>query len=166
MRTPARPPALILPDAGLTALGREVARFGGAGVETGAFLIGEPTEIRPAVLALAGQVGIGRSPRQFRVSAAAIAVLFDWVGNNGWRIFAQVHSHAGQAFLSESDLRHGFAVDGFVTAIVPRFADPPVDPTSWGWWRFSQQWLPIPAPDVHPGEIQVVRFDETGVEHG
>jgi hypothetical protein len=147
-------------------LSAEIARYGAKPAETGGFLMANAhTRERLAVLALAGQVGIDRGRDLFRVSSSAIERLFTWAGDHDLLIRAQVHSHRGRAFLSETDLRHGFAVEGFVTSVVPTYAHPPGDPGSWGWWSYDAgRWRALRGPRVAPGAAQVVRFDEATVD--
>jgi hypothetical protein len=151
----------------VAALTGEVAVHGSSPAETGGFLLSRrESRTRLDLLALAGNAGIGRGRDVFKVSARAIERLFTWAGERDLLIAAQVHSHRGQAFLSPTDLRHGFAVEGFVTSVIPTYARPPVDPAAWGWWRYDEgHWQPAGAPVCVPGPAEVVRFDAGGV-HG
>jgi hypothetical protein len=143
----------------------DVRRFGARNAETGGFLLS--TEAQPdrlTVLALAGQDGIGRRRGLFTVSGTAIERLFSWAGERELRIRAQVHSHAHDAFLSPTDLRHGFNVAEFITAVVPYFAAPSPEPVDWGWWqRSATAWLTRPAPTVVVGAVTAVHFDQAGI---
>jgi len=143
----------------------DMRRFGAHTQETGAFLLA--TEQKPnrlTLLALAGTAGISRRRELFTVSGSAIERLFSWAGDHELRIAAQVHSHAREAFLSPTDLRHGFDVAGFITAVVPHFAQPSREPDHWGWWQRSPSaWQPRRAPTVVAGAVRTFRFDEAGV---
>lgn len=143
-----------------------VADWGARRVETGGFLLADaerPNAIIDTV-ALAASAGIVRQRLLFGVSGGAIGQLFDWAADSGLRICAQVHSHQGDAFLSRTDLKHGFAVEGFTTAVVPFFADPSRDPQRWGWWSFRDgSWQSCPPPAPVAGRVRVVHFDERGI---
>lgn len=147
------------------ALVAEIGVWGARHAETGGFLLAaEDRPDRANVLALAGQAGIVRRRDLFTVSGGAIERLFSWAGDAELRIRAQVHSHARGAFLSRTDLRHGFDVDGFITAVVPHFASPSVRPGDWGWWqRGSGRWQAQRAPDVIAGPVRIFHFDERGL---
>jgi hypothetical protein len=147
-------------------LSTEIAVHGARPAETGGFLLAHAnTRERLDVLALADQVGINRGRDLFRIRSSAIERLFTWAGDQDLLIRAQVHSHRGGAFLSETDLRHGFAVEGFITSVVPNYARPPDDPASWGWWSYSaRRWRVLCPPSVAPGRARVVRFDQAGVD--
>lgn len=147
------------------ALVAEIGAWGARRAETGGFLLSP--ENRPDhanVLALAGQAGIVRRRDLFTISGGAIERLFSWAGDAELRIRAQVHSHGRDAFLSRTDLRHGFDVNGFITAVVPHFASPSASPGDWGWWqRGGGRWQARRAPDVVAGSVRIVHFDETGL---
>lgn len=158
---------LLVTRALVDALVSEVGSWGIRGAETGGFLLApERQPGRASVLALAGGPGVVRRRDVFIVSGTAIERLFSWAADGELLIRAQVHSHARGAFLSPTDLRHGFDVDGFITAVVPNFAAPSAEPSHWGWWRRGEdQWRPVRAPDVVAGAVETVHFDEAGV-HG
>lgn len=147
------------------ALVAEIGAWGERNVETGGFLLAaEDHPDRANVLALAGEAGIVRHRDLLTISRSAIERLFTWAGDAEMRIRAQVHSHARVAFLSRTDLHHGFDVDGFITAVVPHFAAPSADPGDWGWWqRGGGRWQARRAPDVVVGTVHIVRFDEGGL---
>lgn len=147
------------------ALVADISAWGTHNAETGGFVLAsEHRPDRANVLALAGQSGIVRRRDLFTISGAAIERLFSWAADAELRIRAQVHSHARGAFLSRTDLKHGFDVDGFITAVVPHFATPSADPGDWRWWqRGSSRWHPYRAPDVVAGSVRVVCFDEDGL---
>ncbi len=147
------------------ALVAEIGTWGDRHTETGGFLLApEDRPDRANILALAGQTGIVRRRDLFTISGGAIERLFTWAGEAELHICAQVHSHARDAFLSRTDLRHGFDVDGFITAVVPHFAAPSTNPDDWGWWqRGGGRWQAEQAPDVVAGPVRIDHFDEDGL---
>lgn len=153
---------LSLSTASVETIVSEVAAWGATDLETGGFLLGDHDGAIGWV-ALSAAAGIRRRRDQFVVSGRAMSVLFGFADELGYAIRAQFHSHGARAFLSKSDLRHGFSVNGFVTAVLPTYAEPPAAPSAWGWWTYSRQWIPTPPPVVVPGDTRVVRFDEDGV---
>lgn len=165
MRGQSVPNGLTLPAAVPEAVAIYVKEYGAEGVETGAFLLaptGAADEI--SLLAFAGEEGITRGPEVFGVSGRAIGRLFDWADETGMRVRALVHSHEGRAFLSKTDLKHGFAVSNFTTAIVPWYADPSPSPSDWAWWRYyGGEWRKIAPAAVTNHEAEFVVFDEGGV---
>jgi len=158
---------LKLPTDAASAIVTDVRDHGSSRVETGGFVLSslaEPEEV--SVVAVAGRAGIARRRGLFGISGGALDQLFAWADAHALRIPAQFHSHAGRAFLSPTDLAHGLSVRGFVTCIVPFFADPPLDPGAWGWWRFDgAKWVSEPAPAAIQRDVPVgvVSFDEDGV---
>ena len=148
------------------ALTADIRCWGARGAETGGFLLASESDPdRLTILALAGQAGISRRRGLFAVSGPAIEQLFTWAADRELRIRAQVHSHARGAFLSPTDLRHGFDVVGFISAVVPHFTTPSAEPRDWGWWqRTSTLWEAFPAPNVIAGAGSMVRFDQGGVD--
>jgi hypothetical protein len=140
----------------------EVAAWGAKDVETGGFLLSDH-DGAITLVALSGAAGIQRRRAQLVVSGRALAVLFGYADAHGYAVRAQFHSHSGRAFLSRSDLRHGFSVEGFVTTVLPSYAAPPVDPRAWSWWAYLGGWARIAPPVISPGATPVVRFDEDGV---
>lgn len=156
---------LSISDSAVSQLRADVARHAARPAETGGFLLARTdSRERLDVVALAGEAGVRRSRDVFRVSATAIERLFVWAADNELLIRAQVHSHRGNAFLSRTDLRHGFAVAGFITAVIPTYTDPPWNLSDWGWWFFDAgRWRAANGPTVSPGAARVVRFDEAGI---
>lgn len=146
----------------VAALTSEVAAWGCRGVETGGFLLGGDDRAISCI-ALSGGPGIRRDRNHFRISGRAVAALFIYADEHDYAIHAQFHSHRGSAFLSDTDLAHGFDVDGFVTAVLPTYASPPLDLRAWGWWAYRGNWLPTRSPVVVAGDTRVLRFDEEGV---
>ncbi|MDQ6613307.1 MAG: hypothetical protein M3083_00690 [Actinomycetota bacterium] len=142
----------------------DVRRRGAAGVETGGFLLAVPGRSDVSAVALAGGSGILRAPMQFMVSGGAIDCLSEWADEHDLRIRAQFHSHQLGSALSPIDRAGGLRVEGFVTAVVPRFADPPGDLGLWGWWEFRRpDWTPSPRATCAPGGVRTVLFDEDGI---
>ena len=79
-------------------------------------------------------------------------------------VAAQFHSHRGVAGLSEVDLLHGFSVPGFVTCVVPFYANPSEEPAAWGWWRYDEQaWREISPPVMTSQPVTYIGFDAKGV---
>lgn len=149
-------------------LTRDVAGHGALECETGGFLLAQREKSGEAghldVLALARNSGIQRRRDLFVISATAIERLFTWAGEQELAIRAQVHSHRKQAFLSPTDERHGFAVERFITTVIPSYATPPIHPAQWGWWRYvGTRWTPTESPSVTRGTVVTVDFDEDGV---
>lgn len=157
--------ALLVTRDTVNALINEIAEWGARTAETGGFLLApEDRPDRMSILALAGHAGITRRPRLFTVSGTAIDQLFTWAGEREMRIRAQVHSHAHGAFLSQTDLDHGFDVNGFITAVIPQFTAPPAQPGDWGWWQWAAGgWQRRRAPDAVAGKVQLLHFDEEGI---
>jgi hypothetical protein len=103
----------------------------------------------------------------FQVSELAMDRLFEFAADRGYWVPAQFHSHLARAFLSVTDQEHGLRVNGFTSAVVPDFADPPASVAAWSWWRFgSGGWVAAPAPHTADGDVEVVIFDEDGVRGG
>jgi hypothetical protein len=145
MSTLAIPPAMAL------AIHAEVAHHGARDVETGMFLLAAPGVRTVGTLALAGSAGVTR--------------LFSHARREQLEIVAQIHSHAGRAFLSEVDLRHGFAVEGFTTSVIPTYRRPPLDPASWGWWRHDGRgWKTVPPYTIGDDHATIIAFDERAID--
>jgi len=139
--------------------------YGRIDVESGGFLLGPYESPTITVLALAEGVGVERSRGCFRVSGRAIERLFDFADAQGLRVWAQVHAHPRESFLSETDERDGFRVEGFLSGVIPNFAAPPRQPQQWRWWIFTDgTWQAVAAPSAAPAPGRVVTFDEAGVQ--
>jgi proteasome lid subunit RPN8/RPN11 len=150
----------------IDALHADVRRYGRLDVETGMFLLGTPNTLKANTLALAGTAGITRERGRFAVTGAALARLFAHARDQQLQVLAQLHSHGGPAFLSRVDLKHGFAVDGFTTCVIPNYRRASRNPAAWGWWQHTAgQWQPCPPYTVNAdGAIaRVITFDERGV---
>lgn len=159
------PGGLVVPGTIGARIAAEVRRYGALDVETGGFMLAPaPEPMRVSIVALAGERGVTRRWGLFRVSGRAIDRLFAWADEQGMRIPAQFHSHKLGAFLSPTDQRDGFNVKDFISAVVPQYADPPADPTAWGWWLFDgEAWIATAPPAVSAQGAPVVVFDEDGV---
>lgn len=141
----------------------EVCAWGTRGAETGGFFLSDDGGAL-TVVALPGAKGIVRHPRLFVVSGRALARLFRWAGDHELQIRVQFHSHGREAFLSETDLTHGFSVDGFVSTVLPFFRNPSTDPAAWGWWAYDAGgWRHTAPASLIASEARIVRFDEEGV---
>jgi hypothetical protein len=111
-------------------------------------------------LGLPASSGIGTSSQ----SAARLSLrLFAHADERDLKVVAQFHSHRGQAYLSRSDLRHGFGVDGFTTTVVPYYESPPGDIAAWGWWTHQRGWQPTAPPTIGSGSARTIHFDEDGI---
>jgi hypothetical protein len=158
-------PPFTLPADAVNAIAHDVMHFGKSDVETGGFLIARRSDAYViTTVAVAGETGISRHPRMFRISAKAIDVLFARSDEYGYHIPAQFHSHGATAFLSDTDRRDGFNVTGFISCVVPSYLDPPRDHTRWGWWEFQgQMWMATSPPTVGTNAVKLIVFDEDGV---
>jgi hypothetical protein len=161
--------SILIPTAGVTALIGEATAFGARGLETGGFLLalraGSP-DATPVVtaVALAGDAGIMRDCDLFQVSERALDRIFTFANDRGLWIPALLHSHRAGAFLSATDQRYGLCVDGFVSAVIPRYSSPPRSLARWGWWRFeSGRWRGAAPGRTVEGAAAILRFDEGGV---
>jgi hypothetical protein len=149
----------------LGAIQAETALYGGRGSETGLFLLAPPDAVDISHVAFAGVRGIARRRGLFTVSPKALAKLFRYAREHGLGVAAQGHSHEHGAFLSECDLRHGFAVEGFTSTVIPEFKAPSAEPADWGWWRYQRgRWQACDPYRTAPGAARaVLEFDEDGV---
>lgn len=159
--------ALVITEQAVARLLADVRLHGGRPTEAGAFLLAPAGESeRLELVALAGERGIHRARDLLKVSGSAIERLFSWAADRDLMIRAQVHSHRRTAYLSPTDLRGGFSVDGFVTCVIPHYAAPPAEPERWGWWEYGAgRWTTRAAPTAVAGDAEVVHFDAGGV-HG
>jgi hypothetical protein len=158
------PPAI--PSALLDRLHADIAHHGALGVESGMFLLASHASNTIDTLALAGTAGVTRHRDHFALSGKALALLFRHARDCDLHVLAQVHSHREGAFLSASDLRHGFAVEDFTTSVVPNYRRPTRDPASWGWWRYDGRRWASTAPYTATGAAataETIVFDERGI---
>ncbi|HCT80364.1 MAG TPA: hypothetical protein DGG94_01030 [Micromonosporaceae bacterium] len=158
-------PRFTLPALAATLVCAEVSRWGQAGVETGGFLLTKLGDPLVRVVALAGTTGIIRRYGLFVITRPAFDAIFTWAEDNDLQVRAMVHSHADKAFLSLTDREGGLRVRGFLSAVVPTFADPPCDPATWGWWTYTSDWASTSAPrlDAAANLVDSVVFDGDGV---
>lgn len=155
---------LMIAEPLLRPLRDHVRGHGRANAEAGGFLLGGREMQLATVLALAEGRGVDRSRGVFRVSGRAIDQLFTWAEERELRVWAQVHSHPSGSFLSDIDEREGFRVDGFISAVIPNFSDPPEAPSEWGFWRFVDgAWAAIEPARISGGAGSVFTFSEDGV---
>ncbi|HUA73286.1 MAG TPA: hypothetical protein VL988_00850 [Solirubrobacteraceae bacterium] len=150
-----------IPQGLLHRIHADVACHGARDRETGMFLLASRGAPTITTLALVGTVGVTRRRGHFAVSGKALARLFAHARTNDVVVLAQIHSHGGAAFLSEVDLRHGFAVEGFTTSVIPDYRRPPIDPAAWGWWQHDGHGWKSTAPyTAIPGDGHTITFDE------
>lgn len=142
-----------------------VADYGRLDVETGFFLLSPRGTTTVTTVALAGSHGVVRHPYHFSVSRRGISQLFRHVTAHDLTILAQVHSHRGRASLSETDLKHGYSVEGFTTAVIPFYQHAPFSPAAWGWWRYQDGGWEVAEPfELADGaQTATISFDEEGV---
>jgi hypothetical protein len=142
-----------------------VADYGRHDVETGFFLLAPRATTTVTTVALAGSHGVVRHPYHFSVSRRAISQLFRHLTAHDLTILAQVHSHRGRAGLSKTDLKHGYSVEGFITAVIPFYQHAPFSPAEWGWWCYHDGGWKVAEPfelaDRAPTDM--ISFDEEGV---
>ncbi len=155
---------LDLPAPAGPAIAAEVGRYGALGVETGGFLLAPEGTGSVCTVAFAGARGITRHQLQLQISEIALDQLFGFAEQHGSWVPAQFHSHAGQAFLSQTDREYGLRVPGFISAVIPGFTEPPEHPDAWTWWRFDDpDWNETSRPQAGYGDVRQVIFDEDGV---
>jgi hypothetical protein len=128
---------LSLPDDAIGQLIEHVSSYGRSEVETGALLMCDPYSSDVRAVALTGDLGVTRRYGLFVLSMRVIDSAFSYAEDHGLQVRAQIHSHAGDAFLSPADKRGNLNMEGFIAAVIPDFRNPPHDPTSWGWWTFG-----------------------------
>jgi hypothetical protein len=144
----------------------DVTKHGADDVETGCFLLAPAGTNAVTTVALAGSRGINRRPDHLSISRKSVSQLFRYATLKDLTIIAQLHSHRERAFLSGTDLKHGYSVEGFTTAVIPYYQDPPFSPSDWGWWRYENGRWQITEPFELDAEAAVsppIVFDEDGV---
>ncbi|GLZ32030.1 hypothetical protein Lesp02_42180 [Lentzea sp. NBRC 105346] len=156
---------LVISTNSVESLIKAVRRHGLAWEETGALLLTTPEKWDVVAVALAGDDGIQRGKGLFVITLPAFDALFTYAEEQDLQVRAMVHSHPYEAFLSPVDRQHGLRVRGFISAVIPTYGDPPVDPSDWGWWRFEDDWHPTqPAIMVEHGPVaKVFTFDSGGL---
>lgn len=162
------PNGLKVPTVVAEAVALHVKEHGFRGAETGAFLLASDEAADDiSLVVFAGEERIVRGPEVFRVSGRAVGRLLGWADENGMRVRALVHSHKRRAFLSKTDLKHGFAVRGFTTTIVPWYAAPSPNPSDWAWWRYEGgEWRVLDPATVVNRAAGFLVFDEGGIREG
>ncbi|MCU1694672.1 MAG: hypothetical protein JWR34_735 [Mycobacterium sp.] len=160
---------LLLPNGAIQQLIEHVKTYGRNEVETGALLMCSPNSDTVRAVALAGARGVTRRYGLFVLSMRVIDSAFSYAEDRGLQVRAQVHSHAGAAFLSPTDKKGNLTMNGFIAAVIPNFRNPPRDPESWGWWTFGAgAWrTSAPArPDQTLSSASILTVDEDGAhEH-
>lgn len=155
---------LHLPSAAVSTMVGDIRAYGRKGLETGSLLLTRPGGPDVTVLAMAGDRGVTRKHGLFVLSSAALAPLFTFAEDTELQLRAQVHSHAGRAFLSRTDKSGNIRVPGFIAAVVPNFVSPSEDVGVWGWWTYaSTGWAVLAPPAVSPVTVKTVIFDADGV---
>jgi proteasome lid subunit RPN8/RPN11 len=155
---------LTVPDTAASAIASEVRRYGVVSVETGGFLLAPLGTEAVSIVAFAGAKGIKRDRLYLEISEIALDRLFGFAEDKQCWVPAQFHSHAGPAFLSRTDREHGLRVPGFISAVVPDFAEPSARMTAWAWFRFDQGgWHSVSSPPAAQRDLCQVTFDEEGV---
>ncbi|MCW2921574.1 MAG: hypothetical protein JWL76_1448 [Thermoleophilia bacterium] len=148
-----------------TAIALHARSAGARPTETGGFILAHPGQA-PHVLAVAGERGVERQRDLFCVSTSAITELFEWAGDENLTVVSQWHTHRMHAFLSDTDLRFAYNVEGLRNMIVPDYARASPDPAAWGWWVYSDgAWVPEVPPQVGNHHFTTIAFDEDGI-HG
>jgi hypothetical protein len=159
--------SVTIPDAGVAAIVKETALFGGRDLESGGFLLvpRESSAAAVSTVAFAADVGVVRYRDVFQISERALDRIFTFADDHDLWIPAQFHSHEFDTFLSYTDKQHGLCVEEFISIVIPTFAAPPEDAGRWGWWRFTaDRWRVAEPGGVTAGTVQLVRFDEAGVD--
>lgn len=156
--------ALTVPIGAAAVVVAEVAGFGSVNKETGGFLLAENGRTEISLVAVAGETGVLRARDLFQITSTALDRLFRFAEEHDVWIPVQFHSHRRHAFLSNADARHGFCVEGFVSAVVPTYDQPPKAASDWGWWCFHDAaWQTMEAPAASTVGVAVLRFDENEV---
>jgi hypothetical protein len=143
----------------------ETRAYGKRNVETGGFLTASTNSDAITGVAVAGTAGIVRRADLFQISERALDRLFTYADDRGLWMPVQFHSHRFGAGMSLTDELHGLRVEGFISTILPQYANPPEDASKWGWWQFTEgEWRPLtPISIDRPESGPVVVFDEGGV---
>ncbi len=154
----------VLPQAAVAAIAKDVQVYGHRGLETGGFLLLSRDADVVSTVAFAGDEGIVRQRNLFQISERALDRLFTFADDRDLWVPVQFHSHGAGAFLSLTDADHGLRAEGFTSAVIPGYRDPPTDIHQWGWWRFTAgRWGRVSGACVGDGLVELVRFDEVGV---
>jgi proteasome lid subunit RPN8/RPN11 len=120
---------------------RVLQQFGAHGCEGLVLWIGEVTEgqaritraVVPDQKPIKSEDGVG-----YFVDANVLFELNQKLSETGLRLIAQVHSHPGEAYHSETDDRYAIVTaDGGLSLVVPDFGKAPTDPTLWAVYRLN-----------------------------
>lgn len=116
-------------------------QFGAHGCEGLVLWVGEVTEgqaritraVVPSQTPMKSEEGVG-----YFIDGQVLFELNQKLSNTGLRLIAQVHSHPGEAYHSETDDRYAIVTaDGGLSLVVPDFGKAPKDPTLWAVYRLS-----------------------------
>jgi proteasome lid subunit RPN8/RPN11 len=152
-----------LPAAARDALVAHARGYGRDRLESGGFLIADRSA-HVVVVACAGATGISRGRCLFKISGEAVDCLFSWCEARDLTIAAMFHSHERTAFLSVTDRQLGLNVRGLTSVVLPTFADPPLEPGTWGWFNFDgSDWVFEDPWSLSATEIQTITFDQDGI---
>ena len=132
----------ILIDSAVVARTLEfLQKFGTHGCEGLVLWIGEVAEesahITQAVIPdqkpIKSEDGVG-----YFVDAETLFELNRKLAESGLRLIAQVHSHPGEAYHSDTDDRYAIVTaNGGLSLVVPDFGNAPSDPTLWAVYRLN-----------------------------
>lgn len=120
---------------------RVLQQFGAHGCEGLVLWIGEVSEgqaritraVVPNQTPMKSEEGVG-----YFIDAQVLFELNRKLSDTGLRLIAQVHSHPGEAYHSETDDRYAIVTaDGGLSLVVPDFGKAPMDPTLWAVYRLS-----------------------------
>lgn len=116
-------------------------QFGAHGCEGLVLWVGEVTEgqaritraVVPNQTPMKSEEGVG-----YFIDGQVLFELNQKLSNTGLRLIAQVHSHPGEAYHSETDDRYAIVTaDGGLSLVVPDFGKAPADPALWAVYRLS-----------------------------
>jgi proteasome lid subunit RPN8/RPN11 len=117
-------------------------QFGAHGCEGLVLWVGEVTEgqasitraVVPAQKPIKSEDGVG-----YFIDGEVLFELNLKLSDTGLRLIAQVHSHPGEAYHSDTDDRYAIVTaDGGLSLVVPDFGKAPSDPTLWAVYRLSK----------------------------
>jgi len=120
---------------------RVLQQFGTHGCEGLVLWVGEVTEgqaritraVVPDQRPIKSEEGVG-----YFIDSHVLFELNQRLSETGLRLIAQVHSHPGEAYHSETDDRYAIVTaDGGLSLVVPDFGNAPADPTLWAVYRLS-----------------------------
>lgn len=120
---------------------RVLQQFGAHGCEGLVLWIGDVSEgqahitraVVPAQNPIKGEDGVG-----YFIDGEVLFELNQKLSAAGLRLIAQVHSHPGEAYHSETDNRYAIVTaNGGLSLVVPDFGKAPTDPALWAVYRLS-----------------------------